>query len=234
MKKINHNTSRIKELSEDDRPREKLQNQGKQYLSNAELLAIIIGSGNKSESAVQLAQRILSSVDNQFSKLSKLNIPQLTNQFKGIGSAKAITILAALEIGRRRSLETEEEIQYIKQSKDAYRIIAPLISDSNTEVAYAIYLNKNNKVINKIKISEGGIDACIIDTKIVLHNALSSLATGIILFHNHPSGNLKPSSNDLSCTERLKRGCEIMGIKLLDHIIITENNYYSFADEGIL
>ena len=109
MKKINHNTSRIKELSEDDRPREKLQNQGKQYLSNAELLAIIIGSGNKSESAVQLAQRILSSVDNQFNKLSKLNIPQLTNQFKGIGSAKAISILAALEIGRRRSLETEEE-----------------------------------------------------------------------------------------------------------------------------
>ena len=234
MEKSSPKQSAIKDWAEDDRPREKLITQGAKQLSNAELLAIIIGSGNRNESAVQLSQRILSHVDNRWGKLSKLSIKQLTNQFKGIGAAKAISILATLEIGRRRSLEMEENIEFVKQSKDAYRIIAPFISDCNTEVAYALYLNKNNKIIDKKKIGEGGIDACIIDSKIVIQNAITVLATGIIVSHNHPSGNIKPSQIDIKFTERLKAACEIMDITLLDHLIITENNYYSFADEGIL
>jgi DNA repair protein RadC len=234
MEKSTQNHARIKEWSEDDRPREKLVTLGKQNLSNAELLAIVIGSGNREESAVQLSQRILAEVNNQFSNLSRLTIPQLTSRFKGIGVAKAISIQAALEIGRRRSLETDEKGEFVRHSKDAYQIIAPLISDCTVEIAYAIYLNKKNKVIDKKKIGEGGTDSCIIDPKIILQHALLTLAAGIIIFHNHPSGNLQPSKVDIRFTERLKAGCDVMDIKLMDHLIIAENGYYSFADEGLL
>lgn len=223
----------IKNWSQDDQPREKLRDKGKEALSDAELVAILIGSGNRDESAVALCKRILASVDNNLSELGKLSIKQLM-QFKGIGEAKAITIAAALELGRRRRGEEALEKKKITSSKSVFELMQPVLGDLPHEEFWIIYLNNSNKVIHKNQLSKGGITGTLVDVRLVLKNALEVGATGLILAHNHPSGTLKPSQADKQLTEKLKIASESLDIKVLDHLIITEKAYFSFADENML
>lgn len=221
----------ITNWSEDDRPREKLMLKGKEALSNAELIAILIGSGSRNESAVALSKRILASVDN-LNMLGKMSISQLMN-FKGIGEAKAIAIIAALELGRRRRAEDSVELVNITSSKLVFEIMQPIIGELSHEEFWVLFLNNSNKVISKSQLSKGGITGTIVDVRLVFKLALESGATGLILCHNHPSGNLKPSDADKEITKKLKRAGESLDVKVLDHLIITETKYYSFVDEGI-
>jgi DNA repair protein RadC len=223
----------IKNWSQDDQPREKLLHKGKEVLSDAELVAILIGSGNKQESAVDLSKRILSSTDNNLSALGKLSLKQLM-AFKGIGEAKAITIMAALELGRRRRGEDALERHQISSSISVFELMQPVIGELQHEEFWIIYLNNSNKVIKKSQLSKGGITGTLVDVRLVLKNALEVGATGLILAHNHPSGNLKPSEADKQLTNKLKIAAESLDIKVLDHIIVTEKAYFSFADETIL
>jgi DNA repair protein RadC len=223
----------IKNWSQDDQPREKLLHKGKEVLSDAELVAILIGSGNKQESAVDLSKRILSSTDNNLSALGKLSLKQLM-AFKGIGEAKAITIMAALELGRRRRGEDALERHQISSSISVFELMQPVIGELQHEEFWIIYLNNSNKVIKKSQLSKGGITGTLVDVRLVLKNALEVGATGLILVHNHPSGNLKPSEADKQLTNKLKIAAESLDIKVLDHIIVTEKAYFSFADETIL
>lgn len=223
----------IKNWSQDDQPREKLLYKGKAALSDAELVAILIGSGNKEESAVDLCKRILASVDNNLSELGKLSIKQLM-AFKGIGEAKAITIAAALELGRRRRGEEALQRQKITSSKSVFELMQPIIGELQHEEFWIIYLNNSNKVIQKNQLSKGGITGTLVDVRLVLKNALEVGATGLILVHNHPSGTLKPSEADKQITQKLKLAAQSLDINVLDHLIITEKAYFSFADEGIL
>ena len=223
----------IKFLAEDDRPREKFLLKGKNSLSDAELLAIIMGSGNREDSAVELGRKILNSVGNNWHNLSLLQISDLM-KFKGIGEAKAISIAVALEIGRRRaSQEVPEKVQ-ITNSQESYKILLPYLSDLQTEEFWAIYLNQNNRVLGKSKLSSGGINQSVVDVRILFKSALDHLATGIIIAHNHPSGNLKASPEDLKITKQISEGGKILNIQLLDHLIIAQNAYFSFADENLL
>lgn len=223
----------IKNWSQDDQPREKLLHKGKSALSDAELVAILIGSGNRDESAVALCKRILASVDNNLSELGKLSIKQLM-EFKGIGEAKAITIAAALELGRRRRGEEALEKKKITSSQSVFELMQPLIGELHHEEFWIIYLNNSNKVIQKNQLSKGGITGTLVDVRLVLKNALEVGATGLILAHNHPSGTLKPSTADKQITQKLKIASESLDIKVLDHLIITEKAYFSFADESLL
>ena len=223
----------IKAWAEEDRPRDKLSLKGKNALSDAELIAILIGSGNKLETAVELSRKILSSINNDLNKLGKLTIPDLT-QFKGIGEAKAISIIAALELGRRRKGSKVEKRLSINSSNDAFNIIADVLSDLPHEEFWVIYLNKKNEVLKKENISKGGIDGTIADTKIIFKHAIEQLASALILFHNHPSGNLKPSKADIKLTKKLKETGIMLDTPVLDHLIIGEKDYFSFADEGII
>ncbi|WP_405292025.1 DNA repair protein RadC [Algibacter sp. Ld11] len=223
----------IKNWSQDDRPREKLLYKGKAALSDAELVAILIGSGNREESAVALCKRILSSTDNNLSALGKMSIKQLTD-FKGIGEAKAITIIAALELGRRRRGEEALEKKKITSSKSVFELMQPIIGELEHEEFWIIYLNNSNKVIHKNQLSKGGITGTLVDVRLVLKNALEVGALGLILAHNHPSGTLRPSEADKNITQKLKTAAQSLDIKVLDHLIITEKAYFSFADENVL
>jgi len=223
----------IKFLAEDDRPREKFLLKGKNALSDAELLAIIMGSGNREDSAVDLARKILDSVGNNWHNLSLLQISDLT-KFKGVGEAKAISIATALEIGRRRaSQEVPEKIQ-ITNSADTYKVLQPHLGDLQTEEFWVVFLNQSNRVLGKSKLSSGGINQSVVDARILFKNALEHFATGIIIAHNHPSGNLKPSQEDLKITKQIGEGGKILNIQLIDHLIIAQNSYLSFADENLL
>jgi DNA repair protein RadC len=222
----------INQWAEDDRPREKFLLKGKSSLSDSELLAILIGSGSKNESAVQLCQRILFSVDNNLNQLGKLSIQKLT-EFKGIGEAKAITIAAALELGRRRRTEDAEELKKITSSKAVFEIMQPIIGELPHEEFWILYLNNSNKVIHKSQLSKGGITGTVVDSRIVFKTAFEQNATSIILTHNHPSGKLVASDADKEITQKLKMAGKQLDIIVIDHIIITENGYYSFQDEGI-
>lgn len=222
----------ITNWSEDDRPREKLMLKGKEALSNAELIAILIGSGSRNESAVALSKRILASVDN-LNMLGKMSISQLMN-FKGIGEAKAITIVSALELGRRQ--RSEDALQFknkITSSKVVFEIMQPIIGELPHEEFWVIFLNNSNKVISKAQLSKGGITGTIVDVRLVYKLALENGATGLILCHNHPSGNSQPSEADKEITQKLKLAGDSLDVKVLDHLIITETKYYSFVDEGI-
>ena len=223
----------IKFLSEDDRPREKFLLKGKSALSDSELLAIILGSGNTQESAVELSRRILKSVDNNWQKLSLLSIKDLM-KFKGIGEAKAISVAAALEIGRRKASQEIPEKVSIKSSADAYIVFLEHLSDLRTEEFWVIFLNQKNQVIYKSQISKGGITGTIVDVRVLFKIALEHFATSIIVAHNHPTGNLKPSEADLKITKNIKSAGEILNIKLADHLIIGENTFFSFQDQGLL
>ncbi|MFB9107932.1 RadC family protein [Flavobacterium gyeonganense] len=222
----------ITNWSEDDRPREKLMLKGKNALSDAELIAILIGSGSRNESAVDLSKRILASVDT-LNSLGKMSLGQLTN-FKGIGEAKAIAIIAALELGRRRRVEDAVELTKITSSKIVFEIMQPIIGELPHEEFWVLFLNNSNKVILKSQLSKGGISGTIVDVRLVFKVALENGATGLILCHNHPSGGLIPSDADKQITRKIKQAGDSLDVKVLDHLIITETKYYSFADEGIL
>ena len=222
----------IKNWAVEDRPREKMLQKGVSVLSDAELLAILIGSGNKNESAVELSRRILHFVDNNLNRLGKLSIKELTNEFKGIGEAKAITIAAALELGRRRGDSERPKQEKIICSKDAYLLFKPLLCDLHHEELWAALISQSGKVIERIKISQGGINETTADIRLVMKAAIIALASGIILCHNHPSGTLTPSQQDDVLTKRVQEAGKLMGINLLDHIIIADNRYFSYADEG--
>lgn len=222
----------ITNWSEDDKPREKLMLKGKSVLSDAELIAILIGSGSRNESAVDLSKKILASVDNNLNALGKLSISQLL-VFRGIGEAKAISIIAALELGRRRRGEDAVELKKITSSKIIFEIMQPIIGELPHEEFWIIYMNNSNKVISKSQLSKGGITGTLVDVRIVFKTALEIGATALILCHNHPSGTLIPSDADKQITRKLKLAGDTLEIKVLDHLIVTETGYYSFADEGI-
>ena len=228
MKKIS-----IKSWALDDRPREKLMLKGKSVLSDAELVAILIGSGNRDESAVALSQKILLSVNNDLNELSKLSIEELM-EFKGIGEAKAISIITALEFGKRRQFEDKNTVSKIKSSQDAATILNPLLADLEHEEFWVLYLNNSNKVLATHQLSKGGFTATLVDVRLLFKKALKLSAVGIIVAHNHPSGKLQPSKSDIDLTNKIKQAGVTLDIKLLDHLIITEKTYFSFADQGIL
>ncbi|MFZ4454612.1 MAG: RadC family protein [Bacteroidales bacterium] len=221
----------IKEWAEADRPREKMMQKGLNALSDAELIAILIGSGNRKETAVELSRRILQSTDNNLNQLGKYGLQDLT-KFAGIGEAKAITIMAALELGRRRLIAETLQRDQIEGSHSVYNIFHPLLADLPHEEFWVLLLNQSNRVINRVKISQGGVAATVVDVKMILKSALVELAPAIILCHNHPSGNNKPSSNDDDLTEKIKAGAKQMDIRVVDHIIVCDDSYYSYADEG--
>lgn len=223
----------IKSWALDDRPREKLLTKGKTTLSDAELIAILIGSGNREESAVGLSKRILQSVNNNLNTLAKLSVEELT-QFKGIGEAKAISIVTALELGKRRQFEEVVVNPKITSSKDVAKLMQPIIGDLQHEEFWVLYLNNSNKVLTKQQVSKGGLTATLVDVRILYKRALELSAVGLIVCHNHPSGKLKPSISDIDLTQKLKEAGNILDVKLLDHLIITEKAYFSFADEAIL
>lgn len=228
-----NNSMSIKSWAEDDRPREKLMLKGKLALSDAELIAILIGSGSRNESAVDLSKRILSSIDNNLNKLGKLSVSDL-QKFKGIGDAKAISIITALELGRRRRIEDALELPEIKSSKAIFNMMQPLIGELQHEEFWIVYLNNSNKVLHKEQLSKGGLTGTLVDVRMVFKKGIELFSTAIILCHNHPSGKLHPSQADKSITSKLKLAGETLDIKVLDHIIITENAYFSFADENLI
>lgn len=223
----------IKFLAEDDRPREKFLLKGKNSLSDAELLAIIMGSGNREDSAVDLGRKILNSVGNNWHNLSLLSLSDLM-KFKGVGEAKAVSIATALEIGRRRASQEVPERVKISDSKDFYSVLHPYLSDLQTEEFWVVFLNQNNKVLGKSRLFSGGINQSVVDIRILFKTALECFATAIGIAHNHPSGNLKPSQEDLRITKQISDAGKLLNIQLLDHLIISQNSYFSFADENLL
>jgi DNA repair protein RadC len=222
----------IRSWAEEDRPREKLLLKSGAALSDAELIAILIGSGTPGESAVDVAKAILKSASNNLNELGKLSVKDLM-KFKGIGEAKAITIVAALELSKRRRVAEVKEKEKISGSKDVFEYFHHL-ADLRNEEFWIMYLNRANKIISAQKISQGGITGTVADTRIIFKNALDNFACGIILCHNHPSGNLTPSEEDKSLTKKIKQAGQLLDINTLDHLIISDAGYYSFADEGIL
>jgi len=223
----------IKEWAVEDRPREKMLVKGIRSLSEAELIAILIGSGNLDESAVEVSRRIMASVNNNLNELGKKTINDL-QKFKGIGPAKAITIAAAMELGRRRKESEPNEKPKVVTSADAASIFKPLLSDLPHEEFWVLLLNRNNLMIDKMMVSQGGLSGTVIDVRIILKMALDKLACSIILCHNHPSGNLIPSEADKEITRKIKEAGKHMDIPVLDHLIIGNDAYFSFTDEGLI
>lgn len=228
------NSYSIKAWAEEDQPREKLFLKGKSVLSDAELIAIVIGSGVGKETAVDLSKRLLHEcANNDLSKLARLNVSDFT-KIKGIGKAKAISIIAALELGRRRRDNKPRDKIVVQSSSDAYEIARTVLGDLSHEEFYIIHLNRANQLIGTYQLSKGGITGTVADCRLIFKSALDNMATGIILCHNHPSGNLKPSKEDINLTKRVFEAGKILEIPVLDHIIISDDGYYSFADDGAL
>ncbi|MEA1886392.1 MAG: DNA repair protein RadC [Bacteroidota bacterium] len=224
---------KIKDWALEDRPREKLLYKGISSLSDAELLAILIGSGSNDKSAVDLAREILNVASNNLNRLGKLDIHDLV-KLKGIGTAKAINIMAALELGRRRKSAEIIEAAKIRSSNDVYTFFNPLLADLTHEEFWLLYLNRSNKILSRHKLSQGGISGTITDVRLIIKKALELLASSLIICHNHPSGNLDPSEADTRITQKIKEAAAYFDISLLDHIIVTDNGYYSYADNGSL
>lgn len=223
----------INRWAKEDRPREKMMQKGAEALSDAELLAILIGSGSKDESAVALMQRVLATCGNDLNRLAKWEIQDFTH-FKGFGPAKTITIMAALELGKRRNLQERPERLTIRCSKDIYDIFHPLLCDSAQEEFWVLLMNQAARMIEKVRISRGGINQTTADVRSILREALIQRATQIALIHNHPSGNPQPSSDDQRLTQLIQKAAQTMNIHLTDHIIVTDGKYYSFNDEGMI
>jgi len=223
----------IKNWSQDDQPREKLRDKGPRALSNAELIAILIGSGTVQETAVDLSKRILASVHHDLQSLGKLSLTQLMS-FKGIGEAKAIKIAAAMELSFRRSETRQKKLDKIHSSKSVFEMMSPLLGHLPHEEFWVLFLNNSNKILAKTQLSKGGMTSTIVDVRIVMKQALEHSATAIVLVHNHPSGALIPSKSDNRLTEKFKFAAESLDIKVLDHIIVTEKAYFSFADERLI
>lgn len=224
----------IKNWAEYDRPREKLMLKGKSVLSDAELIAILINSGNNEESAVELSQRILRSANDNLIELSKLGINDLIKNFKGIGEAKAISIIAALELGKRRRSSDVLDKKKISSSKEAFEVMQSYVADIQHEEFWIIMLGRNNKIIKILCVSEGGTAGTVVDPKKIFKLALENNASSLILCHNHPSGAIKPSEADIKITSKIKKAGEMLELNVVDHIIVGDENYFSFADEGIL
>ena len=224
---------KITEWAVEDRPREKLITKGTSSLSDAELLGILISSGTRDKSAVDLGRELLGLADNNLNSLGKLSISDL-KKLHGIGTARAVTIAAALELGRRRKLAEVPDSLQIKSSRDVADIFQPLLSDLPHEEFWILFLNRSNRVIARMRISQGGISGTVTDVRLIMKKAVEHLASGIIVCHNHPSGNLNPSEADSKITRKIKEAGEIMDIQLLDHLIISDKDYYSFADNGLL
>ena len=228
MEKLN-----INQWAEEDRPREKMMMKGAEALSDAELLAILIGSGNTDESAVSLMQRVLAACGNDLNSLAKWEVRDFS-RFKGLGPAKSITVMAALELGKRRKLQERPERTTVRSSVDIYNLFHPRLCDLPTEEFWVLLLNHAARVIDRVRISRGGIDHTTADVRSILREALLQRATQIALVHNHPSGNPRPSTDDVQLTDRVRRAAETMNIRLIDHLVVTDGQYYSFCDEGRL
>lgn len=228
MEKLN-----INQWAAEDRPREKMMQKGAEALSDAELLAILIGSGNTEESAVTLMQRVLSDCGNDLNRLGKWEVHDFS-RFKGLGPAKSVSIMAALELGKRRKLQERPERATIRSSADIYELFHPLLCDLSIEEFWILLMNQASKLIDKVRISRGGIDQTTADVRTILREALLQRATQIALIHNHPSGNPRPSTDDRRLTELVQKAAHTMNIRLTDHVIITDGSYYSFCDEGLL
>ena len=224
---------KITDWAVEDRPREKLIQYGTSTLSDAELLGILISSGTREKSAVDLGRELLAIVNNNLNTLGKLTLADLT-KIHGIGNARAVTIAAALELGRRRKLAEIPEVVQIKCSKDVADIFQPILSDLLHEEFWILFLNRSNRVINRMKLSQGGISGTVTDVRLVMKKAIETLASGIIVCHNHPSGNLNPSESDSKITQKIKEAGSLLDIQLLDHLIISDKDYYSFADNGLI
>jgi len=224
---------KITDWAVEDRPREKLATKGTATLSDAELLGILIGSGTRKNSAVDLGRELLNMANNNLNRLGKLTITDL-RKIHGIGPARAVIIAAALELGRRRKLADAEDNTQIKSSKDVADIFQPILADLPHEEFWLLFLNRSNRIIGRMKLSQGGISGTVTDVRIILKKAIEMLASGIIVCHNHPSGNTSPSESDTKITQKIKDAGNLVDIQLLDHLIITEKDYYSFADNGLL
>ena len=222
----------INRWAEEDRPREKMISKGAQALTNAELLAILIGSGNDEDSAVALMQTVLAAYGNSIDQVGRLSVDELC-RFKGLGPAKAVTILAACELGRRRAVEQPERRQ-IRSASHAYDYFYPLMRDLAVEECHVVLLNQSSTVIDSVRIGMGGLTETVVDVRIILREALLKRATSLILCHNHPSGTLRPSTHDDHLTRQVQEAAKLFNISLLDHVIFTDNGYYSYADEGRL
>jgi len=225
---------RVKDWAEADRPREKILLKGINSLSDAELLAILIGSGSREETVVELAQRILASAENNLNLLGKFSVNQLIANFKGIGEAKAVTIVAALELGKRRKASETIDRKKIVCSRDIYNYFYPLLCDLDHEEFWALFLDRGNKIIDRMRISQGGVSETAFDSKLLLKEAMLRLASGIVLCHNHPSGNIRPSRQDDQTTQKATAAGRLVDIAVLDHIIVGDGNYFSYADEGLI
>lgn len=223
----------IKSWSVEDRPREKLIDKGAQALTTAELLAILIGSGTKDLTALDVAKNLLHSVDDKIGRINKFSLLEL-KKIKGIGTAKAVTIAAALELSRRRKDEVRDKPVKITSSKDVYEYYYPYLADTDQEYFHTLLLSRSNMILKTVLVSKGGVSSTLVDPKIIFKEALSELASGIILCHNHPSGNNKPSQADIDLTKKIKEAAELLDISLLDHLIFANNSYFSFADEALL
>ena len=224
---------KITDWAVEDRPREKMIQYGTTFLSDAELLGILISSGTKDKSAIDLGRELLAIVNNNLNALGKLTIADLT-KIHGIGNARAVTIAAALELGRRRKLAEIPDVIQIKCSKDVADIFQPILSDLLHEEFWILFLNRSNRVISRMKLSQGGISGTVTDVRLVMKKAIEYLASGIIVCHNHPSGNLNPSESDSKITQKIKEAGNLLDIQLLDHLIISDKDYYSFADNGLI
>lgn len=223
----------IKFWADEDRPREKFIAKGRKSLTNAELLSIIIRTGTRNDSALEVAKQVLKSVDNDLNLLGRISLNQLKN-IKGIGLVKAVTILSSIELGCRREGKEIQKRAQIRSSRDAYDILSSNLKDLEHEEFWMLMLNRSNHVIGKYQVSKGGVAGTIVDAKIIFQKAIEKLASGIILFHNHPSGNLRPSQADIEVTKKLKKAGQVLDISVLDHLILADTGFYSFADEGKL
>jgi DNA repair protein RadC len=228
-----YNSHALTTWAVEERPREKVLANGIQYLSDSELLAILLGSGTRNQTAVELARTILHGSGNNLQELGRQSIGELV-RIKGVGPAKAITLLAAMELGRRRSGMHRVEKMPVKSSETVFNLFHPLMGDLEHEEFWLLMLNRANRVLGRYKVSQGGLSGTVIDTRIILKKALDNLASSIIVCHNHPSGNMQPSDSDVKITGKLKKAAEMLEIKLLDHVIIADKSYFSFADEGLI
>lgn len=224
---------KITDWAVEDRPRERLWNKGPSSLSDAELLAILIGSGTRNHSALDLARELLAMAGNSLGDLGKLSAGEI-RRIKGMGEAKAVTIAAALELGRRRKMAETSENPQIRSSSDVYNIMCPVMEDLPHEEFWILFLNRANRVTGRMKISQGGVSGTVTDVRIVMKKAIESLASGLVICHNHPSGNNSPSDSDIRITQKIKEAGALMDIQLIDHLIIAGKDYYSFADNGAL
>lgn len=223
----------ITQWAEEDRPREKLEMKGKAALSDAELIAILLGSGTRSESAVDVAKQLLRRVDHDLNALAKLSLRDL-QKTRGIGQAKAVTIISALELGRRRRETEPVRRPQITCSRDAYEVMRPHLLDLPVEQFWVVLLDRANHVVRSLRVSEGGVSGTVADPKVIFKAALEHMASGVILVHNHPSGNLQPSEADRHLTRKLRDGGLVLDVQVLDHLIVSDHRYLSFADEGLL